>query len=184
MKLETDQNKIPPIKMVWKKMTGVKWGEQILVTPSTPENITDDAVPETFIHLSQKTENMIPCYLKSELSILNHKDLYFDGTFSLVRNLDYNQIYIISIVYSNGGSGVLSYPVMFFLMKKRAKNDYIEILNFVKKLYIDEFGTELDNKYFHSDAELSFMLAIPLVFPESSTILWSTTYSNVLTPMI
>ena len=43
----------------------------------------------------------------------------------------------------------------------------------MKKLYIDEFGTELDNKYFHSDAELSFMLAIPLVFPESSTILCS-----------
>jgi hypothetical protein len=66
----------------------------------TPENITDDAVPETFIHLSQKTENMIPCYFPSELSKLNYKDLYFDGTFSLVRNLDLNQIYIISIVYT------------------------------------------------------------------------------------
>ena len=66
----------------------------------TPENITDDAVPETFIHLSQKTENMIPCYFPSELSKLNYKDLYFDGTFSMVRNLDLNQIYIISIVYT------------------------------------------------------------------------------------
>ena len=92
----------------------------------TPENISDNAVPETFIHLSQKTENMIPCYLKSELSILNHKDLYFDGTFSLVRNLDYNQIYIILIVYTNGGSDVFSYLIMLFLMKKRPKKTILK----------------------------------------------------------
>ena len=80
----------------------------------TPEDITADAVQEPFIHLSQQTENMVPCYLKSELSKLNQKDLYFDGTFSLVRNLDNNQIYIVSIVYSNGGTAVFSYPVLFF----------------------------------------------------------------------
>ena len=119
--------------------------------------MTADAVPEPFIHLSQQTENMDPCYLKSELSKLNQKDLYFDGTFSLVRNLDYNQIYIVSIVYSNGGTAVFSYPVMFFLMKKKSKINYIEILTFIKNLYFEEFGTELKDKYFHSDAELSFM---------------------------
>jgi hypothetical protein len=27
LKLETNQNKIPPIKMAWKKITGVKWGQ-------------------------------------------------------------------------------------------------------------------------------------------------------------
>ena len=27
LKLETDQNKISPIKMAWKKMTNVKWGQ-------------------------------------------------------------------------------------------------------------------------------------------------------------
>ena len=75
----------------------------------TPDDITADAVPETFIHLSQQTDNMVPCYLKSEISKLNHKDLYLDGTFSLVRNLDYSQIYIVSIIYSNGGSAVFSF---------------------------------------------------------------------------
>ena len=139
----------------------------------TPEDITADAVPEPFIHLSQQTENMVPCYLKSELSKIDQKDLYFDGTFSLVRNLDYNQIYIVSIVYSNGGTAVFSYPVMFFLMKKKLKIDYIEILTFIKNLYFEEFGTKLKDKYFHSDAKLSFMQAIPEVFPESNTILCS-----------
>ena len=42
---------------------------------------------------------MVPCFLRSEISKLNHKDLYLDGTFSLVRDLDYSQIYIVSIVF-------------------------------------------------------------------------------------
>ena len=91
----------------------------------TPDDITADAIPETFIHLDLQTENMVPCFLRSEISKLNHKDLYLDGTFSLVRNLDYSQIYIVSIVYSHDGSAVFSYPVLFFLMKKRTKKDYI-----------------------------------------------------------
>ena len=80
---------------------------------------------------------------------------------------------VVGIVYSNGGSAVFSYPVLFFLMKKRTKKDYIEILSFVKNLYFQEFKTELDNKFFHSDAELSLMNAIPNVFPNSYTILCS-----------
>ena len=80
----------------------------------TPDDITQNAVPEIFIHLSEKTENFIPCYLKSELFKLKHKDIYCDGIFSLARNSDFSQIYIISIIYSNGGSAVFSYPCLFF----------------------------------------------------------------------
>ena len=67
----------------------------------TPDDITTDAIPETFIHLDLQTENMVPCFLRSEISKLNHKDLYLDGTFSLVRNLDYSQIYILGSWYSS-----------------------------------------------------------------------------------
>ena len=67
----------------------------------TPDDITADAIPETFINLDLQTENMVPCFLRSEISKLNHKDLYLDGTFSLVRNLDYSQIYILGSWYSS-----------------------------------------------------------------------------------
>ena len=92
------------------KFSDISYERKCAIFPitSSPEDMTADAVPEPFIHLSQQTENMDPCYLKSELSKLNQKDLYFDGTFSLVRNLDNNQIYIVRIVYSNGGTAVFS----------------------------------------------------------------------------
>jgi hypothetical protein len=111
--------------------------------------------------------------LKRELSKLNHKDLYWDGTFSLVRNSDFSQIHIISIIDSNGGYAVFSYPCMVFLMKKQSTENYVEILQVIKNLYFSEFGPELENLFFHSDSEHAFMLAVLKVLPESSIILGS-----------
>ena len=107
---------------------------------------------------------MTHVYLKSEIPKLNHKDLYCDGKFSVVRNTSFTQIYIFSIVFSNGVKGVFSYPVIFFLMKKRSKNNYVEILEFIKNLYRESQNKELDNKNWHSDAELAFTQAIKNVF--------------------
>ena len=138
--------------------------EKLLEILRSADNICDDPTVEKFIHLEQETPNFIPAYLKSEIPKLNHKDIYCDGTFSVVRNTSFTQIYIFSIVYSNGGKGVFSYPVLFFLMKKRSKNNYVETLNFIKNLFRESQNKELENKNWHSDAELAFTQAIKNVF--------------------
>ena len=139
----------------------------------TAEDICADAIEEPYIHLDLKTVNFTPIFLKSELFKLNHKDIFCDGTFSVARNSPFSQIYIFSIIVTNGGSGVFSYPILMFFMHKKSCANYVEILNFIKKIYSDEIGSELTHKNFHSDAELAFVQAVNLVFPESNIYLCS-----------
>ena len=54
-----------------------------------------------------------------------------------------------------------------FLMRKKSCADYVDLLNFFKKIYKDQIGTDLVQTNFHSDAELAFVQAVNLVFPES-----------------
>ena len=74
----------------------------------TPDDICADAVQEPYIHLDLKTANFVPIFLKTELVKLNYKDIFCDGTFSVARNSSFSQIYILSIMITNGGSGVFS----------------------------------------------------------------------------
>ena len=76
----------------------------------TPDDICADAVQEPYIHLDLKTANFVPIFLKTELVKLNYKDtsIFCDDTFSVARNSSFSQIYILSIMITNGGSGVFS----------------------------------------------------------------------------
>ena len=56
-------------------------------------------ITEKWIHLDKQTANFIPIYLESELSQLQMSDLFADGTFSICRNINYQQIYIFSKKY-------------------------------------------------------------------------------------
>jgi hypothetical protein len=44
-------------------------------------------------------------------------------------------------------------------MKKRSKKNYVEILEFCKKVYFEKFQTELNVKTQHCDAEIAFIAA-------------------------
>ena len=79
---------------------------------------------------------------------MNHNDIFCDGTFSVARNNHFFQIYIFLIIVSNGGSGVFSYPILMFFMRKKSCENYIELLEFVNKIYKDEIGTDLIKKFF------------------------------------
>ena len=100
--------------------------EKLLKFLRSAPDICSDPISETFIHLDEETSNFIPVYLKSEIIKLDHKDIYCDGTFSVVRNSEYSQIYIFSILYSNGGKGVFTYPVMFFKIYRESQNSKLE----------------------------------------------------------
>jgi hypothetical protein len=109
MKLRFGLDKIPGISGIDSKL---------LTIIRASDDIFADGVSEQFIHIDQEQPNFIPIYLKSEISKLNQKDIFCDGTFSVVRNLPFSQIYIFSILYSDSGKGVFSYPLFLFLMKK------------------------------------------------------------------
>ena len=72
---------------------------------------------------------MTPIFLESELSFLNYPDIFVDGTFSVVRNVEFAQIYIFSVnIQNTSNTKTFSYPFMKFLMRKRSKKNYEEIL--------------------------------------------------------
>ena len=103
-------------------------------------------VNQTWIHLDEMTENMIPIYLESELPILQHGTLFSDGTVSVCRNSVFQQIYIISKNVTNStGTRTYSLPICMFLMKKRRKIDYREIQDF-KSLIFSKINTVLNFK--------------------------------------
>ena len=58
-------------------------------------------------------------------------------------------------------------------MEKKSKESYCQILDFLKKIYRESENCELENKNWHSDAELAFTNAISISFPESSIFLCS-----------
>ena len=102
---------------------------------------------------------MILIYLESELHILNHENIFVNGCFSVCRNVEFNQTF--------------SYPFLNFLMIKRSKNNYIQILNFCKKIYHEKFNCDLKISTFHCDAEIAFIRAAEFVFPTCQIMLCS-----------
>ena len=103
-------------------------------------------VNQTWIHLDEMTENMIPIDLESELPLLQHGTLFSDGTVSVCRNSVFQQIYIISKNVTNStGTRTYSLPICMFLMKKRRKIDYLEIQDF-KSLIFSKINTVLNFK--------------------------------------
>jgi hypothetical protein len=62
---------------------------------------------------------------------------------------------------------------MNFLVVKRSKNSYIEILESCKKIYMEKFQTELNILVIHGDAEIGFINAAKFVFPDIEILLCS-----------
>jgi hypothetical protein len=64
-----------------------------------------DTCPETFSaiemdykFLDQRTQNMIPIYLDSESGFSNHRHIFVDGTFSVCKNVEFNESTFLAFV--------------------------------------------------------------------------------------
>ena len=90
----------------------------IMKDPNCPFQST-----KTYDFLQEETENHTIFFLQDELKLLNRFEWFCDGTFSSVRNADFSQIYIISILYENyGRTKTWAYPVIFIYQKKKQFN--------------------------------------------------------------
>ena len=97
------------------------------------DRATKRAIKLKLIHLNDAA-NFIPIYLASELYLLS-QPLFADGSFSVVRNKLGNhgkfcQIYIFSVNYQMN-QRTFNYPLAMFLMKKKSKQAYVEVLKFL-----------------------------------------------------
>ena len=145
--------------------------EDVLIIENTDPNPPHLALNEKHIHLDKSTDTFIPVYLESELHYLT-KELFGDGTWSIVRNVEFGQYYIFSVNLDNMDR-TFNYPVMGFLMRKREKKHYIEILNFMKQVFFEKFETELEIPVIHMDCEVACLKAVKDVFPKTSILLCS-----------
>jgi hypothetical protein len=67
--------------------------------------------------------------ISDELILLHKTKWYLDGTFFLLKNVSYSQVYIISIFF-DFGTHTYSYPLVFSFQERRNKQTYINLLTF------------------------------------------------------
>jgi hypothetical protein len=91
-------------------------------------------------------------FISDELILLHKTKWYLDGTFFLLKNVSYSQVYIISIFF-DFGTHTFSYPLVFSFQERRNKKTYIKLLEFLKQKFfevnnfeIEIFGFKLDGK--------------------------------------
>ena len=89
-------------------------------------------------------------FLEDELYMLNERDWYCDGTFFLVKNVDYEQIYIISVLYSENNK-TFTYPVAFSYMKDTKTETYNEIFDFLKEKFNAKYNHDLKPRCIRMD---------------------------------
>ena len=74
---------------------------------------------ENHMFLQHEDEEITAFFLDSELEQLQGQDWYCDGTFTLMKDLQEQQVYIIARLFeSKDGTRVFSYPIAFFFLKK------------------------------------------------------------------
>ena len=84
---------------------------------------------EQFFQYESKKQKVF--YLESELHLLRQRNWFVDGTFFLLKNLSYLQVYIISVLYEENNQ-VYVYPVVFSFHEQKdlsTYNEFFSVLN-------------------------------------------------------
>ena len=104
-----------------------------------------------------KTANFF--FLDRELIYLETQKVFGDGTFELVKNLKFHQVYLLSANFTVLDR-VISYPFCFILILKRSKKNYLEIFRFLKAKFEQNFGRPLELFKINLDCESAAFTAI------------------------
>ena len=110
---------------------------------------------------------MTAFFLEAELPLLQNQDWYCDGTFTLMKDLDEQQVYIIARLFENeDGTRVFTYPIAFFFLKKKLIGTYKKIFQILDDHYFEIEGEHLRPSALKSDCEQSFITAGKKFFPD------------------
>ena len=102
-------------------------------------------------------------FLKSEIKMLQMRDWYCDGTFLIVKNIKYEQIYIISI-FHNDGNYTFTYPVGFSFMTHRKIPNYNILFKFLSDTYFFETNEILTPASIRTDCEQAAISSAKEIF--------------------
>ena len=109
---------------------------------SDPQNgdFVGEAHKSTFFQA--KTENFCIFFLERELIYLESQICCLDGTFHVVKNLPFSQLFMISAQFRHQ-ENVLTVPLIFIFMRERKTVNYEEVFGFLKNKFENVFDREL-----------------------------------------
>ena len=102
-------------------------------------------------------------FLKSEIKMLQNRDWYCDGTFTIIKNLKFEQIYIISILHSESNH-TFTYPVGFCFMRHRKIPNYNILFQFLYDTYFFETNEILTPRCIRTDCEQAAISSVREIF--------------------
>ena len=111
--------------------------------------------------------------IAERLGLMNRYPCYLDGTFKLVCNLNYAQVFIISVKREDKDGEMVSFPLAYAFMPNRQKKTYDDLFFFLSKLYIDETGNELTPFRCTLDFERASINSVLYMWPQTSVRLCS-----------
>ena len=102
-----------------------------------------------------------------ELDLLEQYCVFVDGTFTLIKDLDFTQIYIVSVLikYENR---TFSYPVALSLMRGRTADAYREFFGHLAQIFEQKNHRSLNIPKILSDAESAIFRPINEIFPHTN----------------
>ena len=106
-------------------------------------------------------------YLTDELDLLEQHPVYVDGTFTLVKDQDFTQIYIISVLFKHGNR-TFSYPVVLSLMRGRTGESYREFFGHLAQIFHQKNDRPLEIPKIISDAEAAIFKPIKEIYPQTT----------------
>ena len=111
--------------------------------------------------------------IAERLGLMNRYPCYLDGTFKLCCNLNYAQVFIISVKREDKDGEMFSFPLAYAFMPNRQKKTYDDLFFFLSKLYIDETGNELTPFRCTLDFERASINSVLYMWPQTSVRLCS-----------
>ena len=112
-----------------------------------------------------QTENFTIFFLERELIYLETQTCCSDGTFHIVKNLNFHQLYIISATFRHL-ENVISVPIIFCFMKERKAVNYHEVFDFVRVKFAEIFHRPLSPRKIVLDCEMAPLKILKDFFPE------------------
>ena len=111
-----------------------------------------------------QNENFSMFFLERELSYLETQICCLDGTFTIVKNLPFSQLFMITAQFRHQ-ENVISVPFVFILMRERKTVNYEEALSFLKMKFETFFERELVPRKLLLDCEMATIKALKKFFP-------------------
>ena len=112
-----------------------------------------------------KSEKLEIFFLADELYHLETESVYCDGTFYLIKDLDFGQVYILSVLFKRENR-TFSYPIVCAFTRGRTSAIYLEFFSFIADFFQTKYKRPLKIPRIISDAESAILRPLRQVFPD------------------